>query len=148
LSIGFGYSSFWVFGFGFWKFTTKTHSLAFLGRYIWTNLNSFSKEILKFSNLKILYLHGNKIMDISELDKLKNLHDLNSLAVHGNPMEKINGFRHYLLKHFPRLKQLNFGGISKADKQTAEVWMGSNKKPMKLPEQIRLEKLKNKKESE
>lgn len=83
-------------------------------------------------------------MDITELDKLKQLHQLTNLAVHGNPMEKINGFRHYLLKNFPILRQLNFGGISKADKQTAEVFMRSNKKPMKLPEQIRLDRLKKK----
>ncbi len=72
-------------------------------------------------------MHGNKIAEIQELDKLKKLQNLNTLAVHGNPMEKITGFRHYILVNFPRLKQINFGGISKADKETAAVWMKSNK---------------------
>ena len=113
------------------------------------------KEILKFPNLKTLYLHGNKISDLAEIDKLKGLPQLTTLAIHGNPMEKINGFRHYVLVNFPMLKHLNFGGISKvklmkhnyfdsssfkkhflsqlkADKQTAAIWIKSNSKPMKL----------------
>ena len=92
------------------------------------------KELLKFTGLKCLYLHGNKFSEINELEKLTDLPHLTSLAVHGNPMEKITGFRHYILRNLPNLKQVNFGGISKADRQTAEVWMKSNKKPMKLTE--------------
>jgi len=72
-------------------------------------------------------LHGNKISEIQELDKLKKLENLTTLAVHGNPIEKITGFRHYILVNLPRLKQVNFGGISKADKETAAVWIKSNK---------------------
>ncbi len=72
-------------------------------------------------------MHGNKISEIQELDKLKKLKNLTTLAVHGNPIEKITGFRHYILVNLPRLKQVNFGGISKADKETAAVWIKSNK---------------------
>lgn len=95
-------------------------------------LQHIPEEILKFPNLKCLYLHGNKIREISELDKLKKLEQLTSIACHGNPMEKITGFRNYILKNFPMLKQVNFGGISKADRQTAEIWIKGNKKPLRL----------------
>ncbi len=71
--------------------------------------------------LKSLYLHGNKISDLSEIDKLKTLKNLTTLAIHGNPMEKVAGFRNYVLAHFPNLKHLNFTGISKADRQTAAI---------------------------
>ena len=87
---------------------------------------------MKFEGLKCLYLHGNKINDLTELDKLKSLKELTSLSVHGNPIENIPGFRFYIISKLPTLKHLNFSGLSKADRQTAEVWIKSNKKPLKV----------------
>ena len=88
--------------------------------------------IFEFENLKCLYLHGNKIKYIEECDKLAKLSQLNSLTVHGNPIENIPGFRLYLVSKLPKLKHLNFAGISKAEKQTAKTFMQTYHGKMKV----------------
>ena len=61
------------------------------------------------------------------MDKLAKLKHLNALTLHGNPVENLPGFRHYILAKLPNLKHLNFSGISKAERQTALVYVKSNK---------------------
>ena len=46
------------------------------------------KVLLEFKNLEILYLHGNSISNIKEVDKLANLSGLRKLTLHGNEIEK------------------------------------------------------------
>jgi len=41
-----------------------------------------------FPSLQILYLHGNLIKDIKEVDKLAKLESLRKLALHGNLMDE------------------------------------------------------------
>ena len=48
----------------------------------------FSQILLDFTNLEILYLHGNSIADIKEVDKLAGLRNLRKLTLHGNGIEK------------------------------------------------------------
>lgn len=87
---------------------------------------------MQFEGLKTIYLHGNKIYDLTEVEKFKRLKNLTSLTLHGNPVENLVGFRHYVLSKLPNLKHLNFSGISKADRATANVWVKSNNKPLKV----------------
>ena len=94
-------------------------------------LGNIPNELLKFECLKSLYLHGNKIVDVSEVDKLAQLKHLQTLTIHGNPIETVNGTRHYIIAKLVGLRHLNFSGVSKADKQTATVWTKSNHKPLK-----------------
>lgn len=68
----------------------------------------YLKELIKFQELKCLYLHGNRISDLSEIDKLAKLKNLTTLSVHGNPFENIDGFRFYIICKIPTLKHLNF----------------------------------------
>jgi len=44
------------------------------------------KVFCEFPSLQILYLHGNSIKDITEVDKLAKLQMLRKLALHGNAM--------------------------------------------------------------
>jgi Leucine-rich repeat (LRR) protein len=74
-----------------------------------------------------LYLHGNKIYNLTEIDKLSNLKELTALAIHGNPIENLPGFRKYIINKIPQLKHLNFSGISKAERETAKFIVKSNK---------------------
>lgn len=46
-----------------------------------------------FPHLKSLYLHRNYIIDLRELENLKDLHNLMSLTIHGNPVDRIPHFR-------------------------------------------------------
>jgi len=43
--------------------------------------------ILDFPDLQILYLHGNAISDMKEVEKLTMLKNLKKLSLHGNPLE-------------------------------------------------------------
>ena len=88
-------------------------------------------------------MHGNKISDLTEVDKLTKLKNLTAFTIHGNPVETLPGFRHYILNKMPALRHLNFCGISKADRQTAVTWIKSNNKPTKV-EVIKEEKPKKK----
>ena len=81
-----------------------------------------SQALVELPSLNILYLHGNNIDSISEVDKLGVLVQLRSLALHGNPVEMGAGYRHYVLSHLPQLQTLDFSGVTKADRATAATW--------------------------
>lgn len=44
-------------------------------------------------NLSVLYLHGNSIQRLGEVNKLAILPRLRSLTLHGNPVEEEKGYR-------------------------------------------------------
>lgn len=44
-------------------------------------------------NLSVLYLHGNSIQRLGEVNKLAILPRLRSLTLHGNPIEEEKGYR-------------------------------------------------------
>lgn len=93
---------------------------------------------------------------MAELEKLNKLVNLTSFAVHGNPIENLNGFRFYIVAKFPQLKHLNFwfvfrinvpakyfktnsidnrynySGVSKAERESAHIWLRSNRHPLKI----------------
>lgn len=46
-----------------------------------------------FFNLSVLYLHGNSIQRLGEVNKLAVLPRLRSLTLHGNPIEEEKGYR-------------------------------------------------------
>ena len=77
------------------------------------------KVLLKYTNIKILYLHGNTIEKLSEVDKLARLKNLRNLTLHGNPIESEPGYRQYVVKKLPQLKTLDFSGITKGDRAMA-----------------------------
>ena len=70
-------------------------------------------------NLEILYLYGNHIDDIAEVDKLGRLANLKRLSLHGNPMDTTKGYRLYVIQKIPQLRKLDFSLITKADRATA-----------------------------
>lgn len=79
----------------------------------------------------MLYLHGNNIYSVSHVDKLASLGKLKSLTLHGNPMEAAHGYRHYVVCVLPQLQTLDFSGITKVERATADSWLRMNaaKKP-------------------
>ncbi|XP_069327132.1 leucine-rich repeat-containing protein 51 isoform X2 [Eulemur rufifrons] len=95
------------------------------------DLTSIDPVLTTFFNLSVIYLHGNSIHRLGEVNKLAVLPRLRSLTLHGNPMEEEKGYRHYVLCTLPRITTLDFGGVTKADRTTAEVWKRMNIKPKK-----------------
>ncbi|XP_065670658.1 leucine-rich repeat-containing protein 51 isoform X2 [Hydra vulgaris] len=93
------------------------------------DISNIDKCVLEFRNLKILYLHGNNIEKISEVDKLSSLEHLRSLTLHGNPIEDCNpSYRHYVLFRLPNLKCLDFSGVTESDLANSRVYCRSKKK--------------------
>ena len=71
----------------------------------------------------MLYLHGNSIEKISEIDKLSKLHYLRTLTLHGNPIEEdVSGYRQHVISKLPQLKNLDFSAVTKQDRASAHTW--------------------------
>ena len=71
----------------------------------------------------MLYLHGNSIEKIAEIDKLSKLHQLHSLTLHGNPIEEeVSGYRQHVISKLPQLKHFDFSAVTKQDKASAKTW--------------------------
>ena len=71
-------------------------------RILWLDLSynylvDIEDELLKFPELKTLYLHGNYISNLEQTRKLQNFYDLQSLTLYGNPLEQIKNYRLYVL---------------------------------------------------
>ena len=79
------------------------------------------KVFVELTELKVLYLHGNEIDKILEVDKLSQLPKLKSLTLHGNPIETGNreAYKQYVVATVPQLKTFDFSGITKSDRATA-----------------------------
>ncbi|KAL0116555.1 hypothetical protein PUN28_009897 [Cardiocondyla obscurior] len=82
-------------------------------------IKEISDDVEKFTSLKILYLHGNKIANIADTLKLKKLHNLRSLTLHGNPIEEVPCYRSYIVHLFPQLLVLDFSPVIAAEKKKA-----------------------------
>lgn len=82
-------------------------------------INEIGKDIEEFPNLKILYLHGNKISNIADTLKLRKLRNLRSLTLHGNPIEDIPCYRGYIVHLLPQLLVLDFSPVIAAEKKKA-----------------------------
>ncbi|XP_046559342.1 leucine-rich repeat-containing protein 51-like [Haliotis rubra] len=97
------------------------------------DLTVIDPVLTEFENLEILYLHGNNIAKIQEVDKLQSLRSLRKLTLHGNPVEEFKGYKQYILSLMPWLLGLDFFRITKADLKTAETWnkMSNKGKPKK-----------------
>ncbi|XP_003704338.1 leucine-rich repeat-containing protein 51 [Megachile rotundata] len=82
-------------------------------------ISSIGDDIVHFPNLKILYLHGNKISDINDIIKLKGLHNLRCLSLHGNPVENIPGYRGYIVHILPQLVTIDFSQVISNERKKA-----------------------------
>lgn len=70
----------------------------------------------------MLYLHGNNIYAIQEVDKLSSLGQLKSLTLHGNPVEVSPGYRYYVVSSLLHLQTFDFSGITKEERTSADCW--------------------------
>ena len=96
------------------------------------DMTTIDKCILEYNNLKVLYLHGNALEMISEVDKLASLPNLKSLTLHGNPIEEQKGYRQYVLSRIPLLKNFDFSGVTKSDRACSETWSQMPKRQKKV----------------
>jgi len=93
------------------------------------NLRAIDPAFREFEQLQILYLHGNSIEDIHEVDKLSELPSLKKLALHGNAMETTKHYRLYVLAHCPQVISFDMNTVTKAERETARVLFKSFSSP-------------------
>ncbi|KAK6485921.1 leucine-rich repeat-containing protein 51 [Huso huso] len=86
------------------------------------DLSTIDNVLTQYKNLRVLYLHGNSIITLGEVDKLVALPNLLSLTLHGNPMENEKGYRNYVMSALPQLKTLDFSAVTKQDRVAAAIW--------------------------
>ena len=110
-------------------FLVDIHALCWLD-LSFNNLKIIDTEILGFPNLKILNLHENKIVDISEVDKLRSLQNLKKLSLYGNPLAS-RGYRMMVLSKLKQLEEFDFSRITRAERMTSDTLhhFGQGSKP-------------------
>ncbi|BHF59997.1 Leucine-rich repeat-containing protein 51 [Sparganum proliferum] len=85
------------------------------------NLEKFPEELLKLTELKMLYLHGNKIKTTRDLQKAKKLTKVTKLTLHGNPVELEPGYFITMLTILPQLVKLDFTAVSHNERVAARL---------------------------
>ncbi|CAD7932140.1 unnamed protein product [Amoebophrya sp. A120] len=76
-------------------------------------LTTVDKSLLTLENLKSLYkyMHGNKIGNLAQMEKLKSLHCLEKLTTNGNPFEAKKFYRQFIVGCVPQLRSLDHTSI-------------------------------------
>ncbi|CAH1777894.1 unnamed protein product [Owenia fusiformis] len=92
-------------------------------------LTTIDQALCKYPKLRILYLHGNGISNIREVEKLAKIPTLRKLSLHGNPIENTPGYRNFILTHLTGLQEFDFSAVTKADRATANTWKKMNVMP-------------------
>jgi Leucine-rich repeat (LRR) protein len=95
-------------------------------------LLSLDYNFKDFPHLKTLYLHCNFLFDLNELEKLKELAEIKTLTIHGNPFSAIPNFRVLTISILTDLKKLDSVLISKKERDNA-VFIRSQTKKYPLP---------------
>ncbi|XP_008290548.1 leucine-rich repeat-containing protein 51-like [Stegastes partitus] len=109
---------------------TLSHFLAQPLKLAWLDL-SFNKLIhitpvlCELQELRVLYLHGNQIGQLSEVDKLVQLQHLHTITLHGNAIENCKGYRNHVISAVPQLKKMDFSAVTPEDRVLANVWRHS-----------------------
>jgi len=79
------------------------------------HLTEIHPDILNLRYLKILYAHANYINEIKKVEILADCKCLINLTLHGNPIEQIKGFRHFIVELIPMLEKFDFTLISEKE---------------------------------
>ncbi|KAJ3297933.1 Leucine-rich repeat-containing protein 51 [Borealophlyctis nickersoniae] len=96
--------------------------------FSFNGLTAIDEALLMFPNLTTLYLHANNITLLSDVDVLAGLPGLRNLTLHGNPVEQAKGYRHHVIARLPRLRRLDFAGVTKMERSVAKVLEERGKK--------------------
>ncbi|XP_070783697.1 leucine-rich repeat-containing protein 51-like [Enoplosus armatus] len=104
-----------------------SHFLAQPAKLGWLDL-SFNKircidpVLCELPELRVLYLHGNSIWNLSEVDKLRELQYLHTITLHGNAIETHKGYRSHVISALPQLKRMDFSAVTREERVLANVW--------------------------
>lgn len=83
------------------------------------HIQKLHPSLLSFGNLKTLYLQGNYINDLQELQLLQELPKLRNLSVHSNPLAYIKDFRLFIIALLPELRKIDTVLVSHKERDNA-----------------------------
>ncbi|XP_043114110.1 leucine rich repeat containing 51 [Puntigrus tetrazona] len=81
--------------------------------------------LAQLKELRLLYLHGNRICKLSEVDKLAALPFLHTVTLHGNPVVTERDYRAHLIGTLPHVKTIDFSAVTKQERELTSVWQRS-----------------------
>eukprot|EP00730_Choanoeca_flexa_P020156 TRINITY_DN9855_c0_g1_i3.p1 TRINITY_DN9855_c0_g1~~TRINITY_DN9855_c0_g1_i3.p1 ORF type:complete len:212 (+),score=29.13 TRINITY_DN9855_c0_g1_i3:74-709(+) len=88
-------------------------------------ISTIEPSLSELPSLAILYLHGNSIANIKQVQRLSKMSTLRSLSLHGNPVEMVDGYRNYTIAVVPSLKKLDFTTVTPSERERSETWCAS-----------------------
>ncbi|XP_041666877.1 leucine rich repeat containing 51 [Cheilinus undulatus] len=110
---------------------TVSHFLAEPSQLTWLDL-SFNKishidqVLCELHELRVLYLHGNSIYILSEVNRLAVLPHLHSITLHGNVIETHKAYRNRVISALTHLKRMDFSAVTRQERELAKIWHHSN----------------------
>ncbi|XP_077579131.1 leucine-rich repeat-containing protein 51 isoform X2 [Stigmatopora nigra] len=105
---------------------TISHFLAEPSQLAWLDLSfnritNIDKVLCELPHLRVLYLHGNRIFKLSEVDKLQSLSHLHTITLHGNMIETNKTYRNHVISVLPQLKTLDFSVVTPQERDLAQI---------------------------
>jgi len=88
-------------------------------------LQTIDSCLVEYEHLKALYLHGNRIAKLPQVDKLAKVRKIRSVTLNGNPLETNSCYRLYVigvLQHSTDLRSLDHSTITDDERERAEAW--------------------------
>ncbi|KAK2847104.1 hypothetical protein Q5P01_010103 [Channa striata] len=110
---------------------TISHFLAEPSQLAWldlsfNNITHIDQVLCELRELRLLYLHGNSIFVLSEVDSLGALPHLHSITLHGNVIESNKAYRHHVISALPHLKTMDFSAVTQQERVMAQIWHPNN----------------------
>eukprot|EP00747_Dinoflagellata_sp_TGD_P163550 gnl/TRDRNA2_/TRDRNA2_182328_c0_seq1.p1 gnl/TRDRNA2_/TRDRNA2_182328_c0~~gnl/TRDRNA2_/TRDRNA2_182328_c0_seq1.p1 ORF type:complete len:246 (-),score=34.89 gnl/TRDRNA2_/TRDRNA2_182328_c0_seq1:109-846(-) len=89
-------------------------------------LVTIEPALLRFVNLRALYLHGNCISSLPATERLNKLPKLMSLTLNGNPIENSKIYRSYVIGSVHGLRTLDHTTITEDERSNANGWFAAH----------------------
>ncbi|XP_047449984.1 leucine rich repeat containing 51 [Mugil cephalus] len=89
-------------------------------------ITHIDKVLCELRELRVLYLHGNGIFILSEVDRLGALPHLHTITLHGNVIESNKSYRSRVISVLPQLKTMDFSAVTRQERVMAKIWQDSN----------------------
>ncbi|CAL8351332.1 unnamed protein product [Lota lota] len=111
--------------------TAITHFLAEPLQLAWLDLSfndiaHIDPVLCELGELRVLYLHGNSICNLSEVDRLVKLPFLHTITLHGNFIEGDKGYRCRVISALAKLKMMDFSAVTPQERSMANIWFQRN----------------------
>ncbi|KAM4526310.1 leucine-rich repeat-containing protein 51-like [Fundulus diaphanus] len=85
-------------------------------------ITSIDYVLGELKELRVLYLHGNDIWNLNEVNKLGGLSHLHTITLHGNAIENLKGYRSHVILALPHVKRMDFSAVTREEKVLANIW--------------------------